>query len=135
MSSASIFFNDWQRVRLIEQEQRARSYAAFQRTFLKLARFLLHLVVGLGVLATGLITKASILYILNKQGEGSRVRKGSGEERTEEEAVQLAGWTWTLVLTILAHYFVEFCVCLTGVVFRQQRTPSLGQLSVVSNQS
>jgi len=54
---------------------------------------------------------ASILYILNKLGEGSRVRKSSGEEKTE--TVQLR----SLRLPSRRSVFVEFCVCFTSVVF------------------
>ncbi len=122
MNSTSAFFNDWKRVRLLEQEQRVRSYSAFQQKVLKLVRFILHLVVGLSVLVTGLVTKASVLYVLNKLG-------GNSEKEEEDDK---KAWMWMMVIIILAHYSVEFISCLFGVVFRQKSTPGLGQMLVVT---
>ncbi len=107
---------------MIEKEQRQQSHARSQRLCLQALRLLAHLLVGLTVLAAALLSKCSLLHATSQLA----VHKASGDENARD------AWVWVLVLAVSACYAADLVVSVFNIVFRQQLTPSLFQLFVVS---
>ena len=121
--SGSIFFNQWKRVRMLEAEKRQQSYFKCQRSLLQATRYLAHIFVGFLVLATGLLSKWSLLYLTNQLGYFEK-----------NNAYVREAWCWILVLAICAQYAIEFILSIFSVLFRQQMAPSFFQMFVVSTE-
>ena len=73
LESTSIYFNDWKRVRLLEKEKRDEQSQKIGQLALNATRVLVHILLALFVLTSGLVSKGTILYITNQAGYFEKV--------------------------------------------------------------
>ena len=122
--SGSLFFNEWKRVRIIENEIRQNKNSKLTQNLLKLLRFFCHIFVALMVFASGIVSKGSILYITTQFGKSTIYV--NEKDNTQEN------WLWTVVLVLCTQYSIEFFLCIFNLIFRQNSRPSFLQFIVVS---
>ena len=137
-------FDRFKLIRLIESESDCEASNRFFRRLLFTARLLMHIILFILVMASGVLSKLSLLLMTSQLGDYSlaSVQPANASEhqntmeeprmrRTDVTSENAKSWLWPLLLSICLPHVAVIAVCLSKIMFRHVPNPSLALFTMV----